>query len=130
MSTRAIIAIPVKGGFETAWNWNDGSPMNLGRELRRYFKTKDQVKELITLHSFSTICGNKEKKELLHLFPNYTTEDNFIKLSNNRYALQRDYDGHVVVGKENGFFESIKEMLEQDLNYVYVFKNGEWKTYK
>lgn len=128
MSTRAIIALPIDGGYETAWNWNDGSPSSLGTELRRYFKTEEQVRELIKEHSFSIICGKKDKDDLIQ---NYgTAEEEFKKLSNNRYILQHNRDGGVVEGGENGFIKTINEMLKYDLNYVYVFENGKWKTYK
>ena len=40
-------------------------------------------------------------------------------------------DGKVIAGKgKHGFFNTLNEMLGQDLNYVYVFENGKWKTYK
>ena len=130
MSTRAIVAIPVKDGYETAWCWNDGSPSNLGQELRKYFKTQAQVRELIKEHSFSFVCGKKFKKEMLEQFPEQVTENNFKLLSNKRYVLQHNHDGKVVCGGENGFFTTIQEILEHDLNYVYVFENYRWKTYK
>ena len=41
------------------------------------------------------------------------------------------HNGKVVAGKgEFGYFKSVKEMLEEDINYVYVFKNGKWEMYK
>lgn len=44
MSTRAIIAVPrSNGGYVTAWNWNDGMPDSLGRELRTYFMDKTSI---------------------------------------------------------------------------------------
>ena len=43
----------------------------------------------------------------------------------------RPHHGGVVAGAEpDGYFKTIDEMLEQDLNYVYVFEDGKWKTYK
>lgn len=135
MSTRAIIAVPrSNGGYVTAWNWNDGMPDSLGRELRTYFMDKTSIQELLDLHSFSCICGEKLKKELMDEFPeNYQGEkaSRFIKLSNNRYILMQPHQGVVVAGAEpDGYFKTIDEMLEQDLNYVYVFEDGKWKTYK
>lgn len=130
MSTRAIIALPVKGGYKTAWCWNDGGPSDLGTELRKYFKLPGYVKELIQKHSFSSIGGNKYKKELLNLFFDQITETNFKQLGNGRYVLQHNYDGKVVCGGKDGFFKTIEEMLAQDLNYVYVFENYRWKVYR
>lgn len=134
MSTRAIVAIPQKGGYVTAWCWNDGMPDSLGRELRTYFMDKASIQELIELHSFSTVCGEKLKKELMTEFPQqYEGEKagKFVKLSNNRYALMWTNNGNVVAGAEpDGFFKTIDEMLGQDINYVYVFEDGKWITYK
>lgn len=131
MSTRAIIAVPTPKGFITAWNWNDGHPENLGAELRRHFKTKSQVMELINAHSFSIICSKAYKEELTELFPNQNPEESYKLLSNGRYIKQYRHHGRVVAGSgKYGFFRTLEEMLGQDLNYVYVFKNGKWETYK
>ena len=130
MSTRAIIALPVMGGFETAWCWNDGGPANLGAELRRYFTTEKDVRQLIDEHSFSTILGPRHIEECMN------KGDTAVAIPVNassslRFALKHPHDGSVVEGKgKYGFFKSISDMLECDLNYVYVFENGKWKTYK
>ncbi|MBP5331912.1 MAG: hypothetical protein J6Y89_08690 [Lachnospiraceae bacterium] len=125
MSTRAIIALPTKKGYITAWNWNDGSPECLGQELKKYFKTEDDVRSLVSLHSFSTIFGPKQISEFVN------DGDTAVMVANNRWVLQHPHDGKVVAGSgAHGFFRTIENMLEQDLNYVYVFENGKWKTYK
>ena len=131
MSTRAIIAIPTPKGFITAWNWNDGGPENLGHELKKYFKSKSQVMELINAHSFNIVCGDELKDELMRLYPKWNTEENYTKLSNGRYIKQEPFGGKVVAGSgKYGFFHTLKDMLDQDLNYVYVFNDGEWEMYK
>lgn len=123
MSTRAIIALPVGKGYETAWCWNDGGPDNLGYELRRYFKDEASVRQLIKEHSFSTIVGPRT-------IIGYMREGDKCICLSNRFLLKHPYDGKVVEGGKNGFFQTVDEMLQCDLNYVYVFENGKWKTYK
>lgn len=131
MSTRAIIALPTKKGYITAWNWNDGYPDSLGYELKKYFKSKSQVMELINAHSFSIICGDEEKEELINLFPERISEENFSKLSNGRYIKRDTHHGRVVAGTgKYGFFRTLEDMLGQDLNYVYIFNDGKWETHK
>lgn len=130
MSTRAIIAMPVKNGFETAWCWNDGGPANLGAQLRQHFKTEKDVEELIKLHSFSSIIGPQALTDLI-VNGYFAADDRVERLNNNRLILKHKHDGDVIAGTgENGFFENIEEMLNQDLNYVYVFRDGKWVTYK
>ncbi len=124
MSTRAIIALPTPKGYITAWCWNDGGPETLGRELRTYFTDEDSVKQLLDLHSFSTICGPRTINEYMR------DGDKAVVLSNTRFVLMHPHDGKVVAGSDKGMFENVEDMLEQDLNYVYVFNNGKWKTYK
>ena len=49
--------------------------------------------------------------------------DTAIVLSNLRYVLMHPHNGQVVAGKgKYGFFDSLEEMLGQDLNYVYVLR--------
>ncbi len=125
MSTRAIIALPTPKGYITAWCWNDGDPNNLGRELRSYFKSESHVRQLIKEHSFSTILGPRTITEYM------SDGDTACALSNLRYLLKHPYNGNVVAGTgKYGFFKSIDDMLQQDLNYVYVFNDGKWETYK
>ena len=124
MSTRAIIALPTPTGFITTWCWNDGNPNNLGYELKRYFKEEKYVRQLISLHSFSSIWGPREINDVM------SDGDTLIAL-NSRCVLMHPHNGKVVAGKgEFGYFKSVKEMLEEDINYVYVFKNGKWEMYK
>jgi len=135
MSTRAIIAVPKpNGGFATAWNWNDGMPDSLGRELRTYFMDRNSIQELLDLHSFQCVCGDKLKKELMTAFPKQFEGDKadyFVTLSNNRKVLMAPHNGGVVDGREpDGHFDTIEDMLGCDINYVYVFEEGKWKTYK
>ena len=129
MSTRAIIALPAKDGYETAWCWNNGGPSNLGRELRRYFKSEELVRKLIGEHSFSTVLGPYGLADIMSKFQE--DDDKIICLPNARFVLKHGCQGGVVAGKApDGHFGSIEEMLQEDLNYIYVFENGKWKTYK
>lgn len=48
MSTRAYIGIKNENGTVTAiYNHSDGGLENLGHLLRKYFKTEEQVRELM-----------------------------------------------------------------------------------
>ena len=129
MSTRAIIALPLEGGgYETAWNWNDGYPDGLGKKLRRYFKEEWQVKQLIREHSFSCIMGPREIQKYKKILDR---GDIIVRFSNAQCLLKRSYNGEVVSGEgPNGYFKDIPSMLEEDINYVYAFENGKWNTYK
>lgn len=133
MSTRAIIALEKpEGGYSTAWCWNDAYPDFLGFELRHYFKTPETIQELLNLHSFGIVCGKKEKENLDKTnICHDGQEARFIKLSNKRYVLMHNYQGNIVEGQApDGHFETIDDMLQCDLNYVYVFSGGKWTTYK
>lgn len=129
MSTHAIIALPCKEGYETCWNWNDGYPAYLGRELRQHFRSIDAVRELMETKSFSVICGPRRIND-------YMTEDGdtalYLPLSN-RYLLIHPHMGGVVEGKgKRAIIKTIQDMLDRDVNYVYVFdpETNKWKTYK
>lgn len=133
MSTRAIIALPVENGYITAWNWNDGGPSNLGAELRAHFTDTKIINELISHHSFGSIAGPRFCKKFYQQFRERfdNCQIKFIELSNRRYLISHVNDGRVIEGEgPNGFFADIDSMLQCDLNYVYVFENGKWKTYK
>lgn len=130
MSTRAIIAYPVKDGYITAWQWDDGYPENLGIKLKREFTKEDDVKELLSYHSFSCVVSEQEKNELIKEFPDTLTEKEFIRLSNGMFILFYPFSGGVIEGEDDGFFLSVEEMLQCDLNYVYVYNSGKWEVYK
>lgn len=127
MSTRAIVAKPVEGGYETAWCWNDGGLAGLGYDLT-YFKTEEDVNGLIKLHSFSRLGDYEEKR----WWERYNMSgDRITELPNGMYARQDEHHGNVVAGEgENGFFRDIRAMLEEDLSFVYVFRNGKWDIYR
>ncbi len=127
MSTRAIIAKPVRGGYETAWCWNDGGLANLGYDLA-YFRSEEDVDSLINLHSFSCIGDREEMK----WWKRYNAlGDKITELPNGMFARQHIHNGNVVAGEgENGFFRDIRTMLEQDLSFVYVFRDGKWDIYR
>ena len=126
MSTRTIIAMQTETGtYESAWCWNDGFPSILGRDLRRYFKTADQVHELLQTKSFSLLSGPIQVLK-------YVREgDKVVHLRNGRCLLLHPKDGHVVAGEgSQAEFLSVQDMLQEDLNYVYIFENGKWQTWK
>ena len=60
MSTRAYIGIKNTDGTVSAiYNHSDGGLENLGHLLRKYFKTEDQVRELIDTGFISSIQDNR-----------------------------------------------------------------------
>ena len=125
----AIIAVPVSGGFVTAWCWNDGYPSGLGFELRKNWTKEEDVNQLLQDHSLSSILGKFTIQEFQRS-GTITHEDTLIECRNHRYILQHPYNGNVVVGKgENGFFSSIEDMLEEQV-YIYIFNHGKWKMHK
>ncbi len=133
MSTRAIVAIPTKGGYKTAWCWNNGYPDSLGTKLRRKFKTEEDINELINLHSFECLYSKREAERRINSGYDWSLGHPiyYVRLYNNMHVLMEEHNGKVVAGRgPDGFFKDIDEMLEQDLNYVYVFENGKWKTYE
>ncbi len=126
MSTRAIIALRTEDGYETCWNWNDGDPNNLGRELRTYFKEESDVRSLVQIKSFSTIFGPRTISDYMQ-----QPGDTAVCLPNRRFLLLHPHQGSVVDGKgDAAFFKTIDDMLQCDVNYVYVFEDGKWVTYK
>lgn len=125
MSTRAIIALPTPKGFITAWCWNDGDPKHLGRELRKYFREENTIRRLLSLRSFNSIWGPRTIKQVMQ------KEDDDVVLINSRCVLIGPHGGKVIAGRgKHAFFKSLNEMLGQDRDYVYVFKDGKWTTYK
>ena len=127
MSTRAIIATPHAGGYYTAWCWNDGGPQNLGRELRKYHTTIGSVIDLITARSFSTLVGPRQFQDIKHTI---TVDDRVRHLNNGRIMIVRPHQGKNVCGTEEyGWMPSIGSMLEEDVNYVYVFNGNGYDMY-
>lgn len=127
MSTRAIIAIPTAKGYRTAWQWCDGFPYDLGKKLRNKFNTPELAKELVSHISFSSVMTKAEKEDYESDF----TYGDFKELSNGLFLHVDSHDGRPVAGSGRyAFFKNIKDMLGQDLDYVYVFENGKWVTYK
>lgn len=60
MSTRAYIGIRNENGKVTAiYNQSDGGLQNLGHLLRKYFKTEEQVRELLNIGYISSIQDTK-----------------------------------------------------------------------
>lgn len=127
MSTRAIVAVHVEGGYETAWCWSDGQPSILGSDLKDNFKDEKSVKELVEMHSFAMI-GDHEDAAFWkrHRLPG----DRISVICDNVFVLQHEHHGNVVAGRgENGLFPNVKTMLDEDVSCVYVFENGQWELY-
>jgi len=131
MSTRAIIAMPTANGFQGAWNWCDGMPSSLGETLRQFFTDEQSVNELIQQVSFDGVHTAKEKQE----YEAWMKRDG---ITNTFKTFQKlNMQKEIYVSKDERdrfqkplFYQSIEDMLQEDINYVYVFGNGEWKTYR
>ena len=136
MGTRAIIATSTARGYKTAWCWLDGFPDILGRKLRTKFNTTELANELINYHSFESLMSPNECKAFVSWREKAGVscdDDSFIELSNGCILHMYPHHGKIVAGNgKYGFFKNIEEMLEQDINYVYVFdpERKKWKTYK
>ena len=136
MSTRALIAMPYKQGFMACWNWYDAYPSDMGARLRTSFKTVDSVKQLIQQGMIGRVYTTAE---ILSLFGETALKTGstasgdsfFVKLdipkSKGLYVSRAArYDN------KPKFYRSIKDMLQEDINYVYVFdpEKLKWSTYK
>lgn len=124
MSSRAIIANSIKNGYFSSWCWVNGDPVNIGKILRTNFITRDDIEELI---SYKSILGIfKDPSEDNHEF----LTGSFAKLKNGLYVKYDDGMDTVVSGGLNGFFPTIATMMNENVQFIYVFDDGDWKTYQ
>ena len=124
MSSRAIIASSIKNGYFSSWCWVNGDPVNIGKILRTNFMEQDEIEELI---SYKSILGIfKDPSEDNHEF----LTGSFAKLKNGLYVKYDDGMDTVVSGGLNGFFPTISTMLKENVQFIYVFDEGTWKTYQ
>lgn len=123
MNNRAIIALEIRNGYFSLWSWVNGSPEDIGAYLYKYFRTDEEVTELLSYKSIFGIyidpSEDKHKK----------VAGKFARLSNGLYVKYDDGYDKNVAGGFNGFFRSLQDMLAQDISYLYAFRDGMWHSY-
>lgn len=125
MSTRACIGIKNTNGTITAiYNHSDGELKNLGVLLKKYFKTEEQVRELIGIGSISSIQDMETYrycKKNFHLF-----NDAEWKNLNSVIGIKI----HLMpVGEDAEILNDIEEIIGYMINYAYLFVPEENKWY-
>lgn len=125
MSTRAYIGIKnANGTVEAIYNHSDGGLENLGHLLKKYFKTEDQVRELIDTGFISSIQDMetyRECKENFHSF-NDTEWKNLNSVIGIKIHL-------MPVGENAETFNDIEEVMGCMICYAYLFIPEENKWY-
>ena len=124
MASRALIARCITNGFFSSWCWVNGDPINTGEMLRKYFKSDEEVDELISYKSILGIFKDPADDNNKNISGIYT------KLKNGLYLKHDDGEKIVVSGGRDGFFPSLSTMMKESVQYIYVFDNGSWITYK
>jgi len=139
MSTRAIFAKQLPDGtYVGGWQWNDGGCF-YPSELNKRFSTEEKVDELISVGEWKGIFSKKEKEEHIQWYKEKISkaeaDDLMFKKIGQAYVLL-DRIKEERKNKINNFYqpknyESLDDMLGQDLNFVYVFNPlfCTWKKY-
>ena len=135
MGTRAILAKQFKNGkYITGWQWNDGD-ITIAN-LKKWFPKEEYLDTLISLGEWKGLYTDKNKEKFIAwCAENNIEEPVFTKIGNINILLDKFKMENKT--EENEFcspkvYDSIKDMLDEDLNFVYVFnpENGEWKKYR
>ena len=129
-NSNALVAQEISGGNYISLWVRYGDPKLLGQALKKHFKTSVDVSSLISERSVTAVEGPKTG------FQGELTRNN----GTYRKPIGK---GSVLVNKEKGDgvqkagipgtyggFSSLEELLNSDVQYVYVFSNGKWKTYQ
>lgn len=127
MSTRAIVGFRRSDGtIVGAWNWNDG--YDIEDDLVRDFKSLMDVHFLLELGMFSTIFSQKEYDDYVAWAhkEDIDVSDRVVVKYGKSVILQ---DKHHL-DREPAEYTDLDHALAQDVNIVYLFENGEWKSYR
>ena len=85
---------------------------------------------IFTLKSGMLLLSDKKKGEID--FEQRGCNYFVTPLTNNFYVMQQPYN--IISRKDDDtnfvYYKTIKDMKEQDINYVYIFENNKWVTYK
>ena len=122
MSTRARIGLQLSdNSILSVYHHWDGYPTWLGRILNTHYTTKSQVIDLIDGGDMST-CWTKERWTGKELAP-YVKEIKESEEYGPQYYAQRGEDCPPRLD------ESITEFINNNEEYGYIFKDGEWFCY-
>lgn len=127
MSTRAIVGYKrTDGTVVGAWCWNDG--YNIKKDLERDFTSLVDVNFLLEAGMFNTIYTEKEYSDFLEWAKSENidlSEKIFIPYGRSIIVQDKRH-----IDTEPSEYESMEEVMDQDINIAYVFENGEWKEYR
>lgn len=125
MGTRAYIGIKNSNGTVTAiYNHRDGGLENLGHLLNKYFKTKEQVMELIGIGFISSVQDMETYRYC---------KENFHSFNENEWKNLNSVVGikiHLMpVGEKAEELSSIEEVMGCMIGYAYLFIPNENRWY-
>lgn len=126
MSTRAIIGMKEGDAIVGAWCWSDGN--NVIYNLKKDFRTEEGAKFLINMGTFNTIFFREDAEEFKEWrrangIPSDETE--FITYGESVVLREKRHET-----ERAGRYADLEEAMDQDVNVVYLFESGQWKTYR
>lgn len=124
MSNRALIARRITNGYFSAWCWINGEPGNMGEILRAYFTSDEYVDELVSYKSILGIFKDPSDDN------NKNIDGSYKQLKNGFYVKYDDGEKTVVSGGRDGFFPTITIMMNEYVQFVYIYDDGKWITYR
>ena len=138
MSTRAIFAKQLEDGkYLGGWQWNDGNI--IPSELTKRISTLAEAELLISLGEWRCLMNRNEKNEHIKFCeslnknnPKHYAEEEKPKFQKigKYYVLLKNHKS--VEFNKPQIYDSIEDMLGQDVNYVYVFDTmvNKWIKHK
>lgn len=117
MSTRSYILIKSKNTYKGIYCHWDGYPSHNGMILKRHYKHKRKIKQLISLGDISSL------RQKVVPYKQHTFDS---KLQDVTIAYHRDRKD-----KFNSVSFHITELSDaiNDVSYVYIFEKGRWKCF-
>lgn len=125
MSTRAYIGIKNENGSVTAiFNKCDGGLGYLGHLLRKYFKTEEQVRELLGFGDISSIQNMEQYNYRKNLFPSFNDTEwkDLNTVSSLKVHLMQN-------GEPAEELNDIEDVMDYMICYAYLFIPEECKWY-
>lgn len=117
MATRSYILIKDKNSYKGVYCHWDGYPENNGVLLTRYYKNKRKIKQLISLGNLSSL----NQKVFPRKSHSYSKPLKGVTIA---YHRDRQEDFQNVIFEKESFNNFLR-----DVDYIYVFDNGQWKCY-
>lgn len=125
MSTRAYIGIKNSNGTVTAiYNHSDGGLENLGHLLNKYFKTEEQVRELVDIGFISSVQDMETYRYCKENFHSFNESE--WKNLNSVIGIKINL---MPVGEKAEEFSSIEDVIGCMICYAYLFVPDENKWY-